>query len=554
MADRAEQGLSCWLWMETGSNQSYIFQTTKQRLQLAASAKTREIGEAWIPRALAEEERARGLASGQGFCQVAKASGLAITRVVDTAFGRAVIERVTRQVLDSGSGIDLWGVVRSQQDGETLAQALNRTGELFQEARYGRQPPSLRARNTPFTAPCVQSGRAGAYLARDGGGLQVVSGQIRSLWDPQAQARTDLVAQLRSHCASAGQDALIEGSVVSLDRLRQGNDLDHQGWYGVLHADGNGIGSVFTHLAQAFDDDERFLQAETALSDELHNLTWKAMAATIVEVADRAAGGQAPPTNWVLPFLVGGDDMSVVLSGTYAFEFARVLAQKFEEYVVETDFPAIVEKLARRTDLAGVVPQKLSLGTGLVFVKPHHPFTHAIKVAEELAGNAKQLTRDQAAIDVQVIYEPGVRTAAAIRADSEVIFQPYYGPFTWAGEGPGSYPYLEEIMQVVSLPALSGAALHDLRSALIRQAPTAEFDAGVDTILTVIKRGLDRLEDMRADQGKLDRIRQSLRQDLVVEPDLTGFASAKVTHSPALLTAVEICDVTYGTAFGRAKL
>ncbi|MDR0959182.1 MAG: hypothetical protein LBM23_02315 [Propionibacteriaceae bacterium] len=209
----------------------------------------------------------------------------------------------------------------------------------------------------------------------------------------------------------------IDAALMDLERLKsRSDDLDHNGWYGILHADGNGMGRVFQNLSEAYATGEEILRQEKKLSADLDEIVWGAVGDAIVEVqrtgpdAGRAKGPNGntiPYKDWILPIIVGGDDISAVLSGRMALSFAIALSQAYETRIqTKPDFGGALRKLAeKKVD----VPKKLSLGLGLIFVKPHHPFSHAIQLAEDLTGMAKKKSDNASMLAFHVLHEPSVR-------------------------------------------------------------------------------------------------------------------------------------------------
>lgn len=109
----------------TGSNQAFIFETNKQRLQVAASRLVHELGHHWVPEAL------EGV--GRAVRHVVKASGKAAI-LTSPEVGRQVIEIVTRRAALEGAGIDVWGVIGTKPVADDLSDAGERLHQAVSES------------------------------------------------------------------------------------------------------------------------------------------------------------------------------------------------------------------------------------------------------------------------------------------------------------------------------------------------------------------------------------------------------------------------------------
>ncbi|MCL2455397.1 MAG: hypothetical protein FWD18_08920 [Micrococcales bacterium] len=606
-----------WLIIETGSNHDFVFRTTKQRVQLAASALIRDVGKTWVSAALDERSRDRHDA-------VVLASGRAEVLLRDEDEGRQVVEDVTREAIRSGIDLDVWGVVRpigTAADGlrERLSEALQETWKAYHRARADRTPPLVRFPASPFTARCAFTGAPAARyvspaaeaMSESTTRLQPASAPVAELWRRAPAARAALSKQMQKGATDEAKKVL-DRALMSEKALNTGEDLENNGWYGVLHMDGNGVGSLFQNLAKGFRDDEGFIEALRRTADELDRVTWQALREAVLEIATKPEDGamvagdtgaaRSVPEGWVLPIIVGGDDVVLVADGRHALRLAATLAQRFGELANAED-GWLAQALAKvhgmdrdehdrcdETTHPGL-PCRLSLGGGLVFVKPHHPFSHAVALAEdELVRNAKSLTRDAAALDVHVVFESGVRTVAAVRAEKEHSgFSPVLGPFRLDAPSDSSAPVSEEAAQADTDPrrwthveqlikairdaktagsaqsaqptqppgndsettgddvTITSGLLHRLREALARPATDigpAEYEAGVNRALRHVRLHLER---------RGSGLFTLLAKDLRLDDGEFRIARFSEGHAPALLTALELADVIHGTRDARDR-
>ncbi|MDR2975548.1 MAG: hypothetical protein LBV00_12730 [Propionibacteriaceae bacterium] len=579
-------GLSTWLWIETGSNQEYIFATNKQRLQVAASAVVRSIGLEWIPEAVADVAKDRGQ-DESAYEVVIKASGLGVMLVPDVDFGSEVIRRVTERAVRERASIDLWGVTRDREPDESLAQSFEATKRLHSSARSSRPPVAARRQGNPFSARCAITNEPAAFLGPERG--QYLSAEVATGWRAAKQARDALVSGLKVD--DPDTNARIDQAIITAADLGAGIELRNNGWYGVLHADGNRVGSIFSNLGCGYDGAE-WLACEKKLSQQMNTLMSSAVTDAILAVSKKTGVNQAQ--SWFLPIIIGGDDITAVMDARWALHFSHELAQAFEQRFndpLESDFPSVLERL-RQKDVTSV-PDRLSLGMGLAFVKPHHPFNHAVALANDLAHSAKAFRTNASAIDVQAVFEPSVRPLEEIRAEMVVPgkhqFTPILGPFLVGdparpsdASGAQLAPLEHSVATITALPEkltegsdrfTSRVAIAELREALAGGRDEDTYEASVNRALGQCGLWLRRrIPSDGKEAGEGDRIRRALDSDLRLEklaPDqdmrwpgrfsIDGFFGGQAStlgeqpHRMALLTALELADVQRGTVEGQER-
>jgi hypothetical protein len=154
-------------------------------------------------------------------------------------------------------------------------------------------------------------------------------------------------------------------------------------YLGLLHADGNGLGQVLLGLAaQVSASPDTFLELFRAFSDAVGRATEAAarLATDTMLVPAREGDGPIPAR----PIVLGGDDLTILLRADLALPFARSFLAGFED--------ASRDEMARLKDqfpqVSGL-PEALTAGGGIAFVKSSHPFHLAHELAESLAAHAK---------------------------------------------------------------------------------------------------------------------------------------------------------------------
>ncbi|WP_280310288.1 hypothetical protein [Nocardia abscessus] len=503
--------------------------------------------------------------TGEGVDLVVRASGLGVLLASERA-GRAVIAVVTRRALLEAPDLQVWGVVGAVVlSDSTLGSGLAAAQRDSSRHRMNRPSVLSRDLNLPYTQVCAYTGRSAVATVVEGRGLEKVtrpvSAGVWQLWRQTRSARRSLVERLQEAVESVEDRALLEAAVVSRAALEEGDGVAENGWVAVLHADGNGIGDIFANLRRAYGGDE-LLYRLSGVSDALESAAWAAVAQAILTVARRPASG----AGWVLPILVGGDDITVLLDARHGFAFTTALVTVLERLLDQelvTSTLARVRQLQAETAGAVTAPQRVSVAAGLVFTKPHHPFSHSVSLAEELARSAKSVKRfEVGAVDVLVLHESAVRDLAAVRADlhttghdDQARLRLWAGPIVLGDPPPElAHRSVARLTEAIGLLASSAGPLarpdsvsglaanagavaselvasgvvHELRQVLASALPDRSRLASV----------VERARVIAAERGygpALDR----LLEHLIVE-DAEGPFSR-------LLTAMELVDVTSGT-------
>jgi hypothetical protein len=158
-------------------------------------------------------------------------------------------------------------------------------------------------------------------------------------------------------------------------------------YLGLLHADGNGLGQVLLKLAeQARTRPAAFLGLFRAFSEAVGQATQAAaqLATEAVLLPAREADGPIPAR----PIVLGGDDLTILLRADLAVPFAQSFLTDFER-ASRAEMAALRERFPETSGL----PEALTAGCGIAFVKSNHPFHLAHGLAESLARHAKSRVR-----------------------------------------------------------------------------------------------------------------------------------------------------------------
>lgn len=389
------EGRSVWLvLLEATGKQSFVFEANRLRQSLGASqmileSTTQQLVAA-LPPGTATWDPAAGrvipsgvrIDEGNPVEVVIATSGKALVLLNSQSTAEDLVFAVTSSCLSALPGVRVVGVVERFLWGTGLNEASRRAHlRLDEVAGATARPRFLRL---PIIEDCGPSGTTAACRVRRSG----KSGGHEAL----------------SHAAlakEAARDRAIDrmaGLGESVARTAKEFDDREDSWVAVLHADGNGLGAVFSDFAKALEladlpsDDRTWIDQFRRLSLAVEDIT----------IAAFVAATDADP---VVPIVLGGDDLTALLPGPAGWGFARRYLHEFEE-------------LARASEpIAGLLPGGLTASAGLSFVKRHFPFSSAYRLAEELIASAKALKPDPA-IDFHVLYDSSLRSLDDIRSPS----------------------------------------------------------------------------------------------------------------------------------------
>ena len=476
-----------WVLIETGANQAYVFGTNRLRHVVGASQLIHQMGTAWVP------ETARR----HGASVVLEISGKALLLVEDPAVGRAVINEVSQRALAEAPGLEVTGAVgpgfdpglrwrpgsAGAADGGsfTHVEALTQTYGVLESVRAARPSAQLRDPLLPWSEVCRDSGYPVAGVERhpDGGNAAASVLAKSDAREPGRNRMRELLCDLPDVVPA------------NLD------DLRHDGWLAVIHADGNGVGRVFTTFAECAlrvagtDGDglaglslTRHAELLSSFTRELEHAT---EAALWVAVRDTTAGQDAAES--ILPVVAGGDDVTVVCRARFALPLVRAFALAFEE------------QTALQPTIAAIIGGSLTAAAGIAYVKPHHPFSVAYGLAEELTASAKRWKRaagrEVSSLDLHVAFESTLTDLAGLRAPLAAGgFRRYGGPYVITGQdsppaGPRDIARLDGTIRTVT--ALSSSMAHYLREGLA--AGSEEYERRIRRVA----RSADRPDDVRAE-------------------------------------------------------
>lgn len=526
----AEQAGRHWAVIETGSNQAYIFASNKQILNVGSSHLVRLVGEQWAPEIVREVDPS---------AQVVLASSGKTLILASKPTCEEVIRRLTEKALLDAPGLTVWGAISRSpigESGDDWADLLSQTYLDHAALRPSLPSADVRFPLLPFLQPDSFSGKPATIRKNE----MLRSATVDAQWRAGAQARDWMATQLAKH----GEPEAVTRALISRRSLSDGDGITNNGWVAVVHADGNGIGRLFFDLGHAFEGEE-FVSAHSDLSAGLGLITWGALADAVAAVQSR----HEKLSEWLLPLVVGGDDLTVLVNGSVAYEFTVEYIRALE--IRASQHERLVEILSIVASSQDTPPIHLTASAGIAAVGPHHPFSHAYELAEELTRSAKTMkerTTQSSALDVHVLFESSLRSLESIRAALHIgELDAWAGPLSFSNESDDlrSLNKLDQLIAALrpagdrSKPLLRWGAAHELRAGLL------EGDDAL-RMARIRVENAQRLAAMNSSApadsvGKLGAV---LDEHLVVEDsDGTSFSR--------LVTAIDLVDLAQGTVASR---
>lgn len=522
--------------LEAGSKQDFIFTSNKQAVNVGASQLIHQVGMAWVDEALDEV--------GVEASWRQPMSGKVVLVLPDRVTGREIVRRVTERALREAPGLEVTGVVCPVEG--PLGAVVEAAHQAQRRVRANRPTRHLRWPTVPYSQPCQYSALPATATGREGDEDFPRSAPIDAAWRRGVTGRNRMEKKLGLGTA-----------ILNEKRLDCG--VSNAGWIAVVHADGNGIGSLFTRLAKV-EDDVAYRELYQTLSQTLDDVTKKAFAHAVDEarLRDPRTGQQRAPTGWVLPLVVGGDDVTAIMDARLAFDTVCRFLTYFERPDNGDDVRDLLGLLWAYSETSEETPSPAPTGftgaAGVAFVKPHYPFSDAYQLAEQLCGSAKTLKNvhgTNSAVDFHVLHDSIGRPLRELRADLRTLdgdgarLRLWGGPYV-VGAAPDelSERHLSRLRAAMAAQRPGGDApatlppgsAHRLRAALLRGGAS-------------IGRERERIEAWHDDPTELSAY---LDEHLRVEvPGLAGVSESANLPFSRVVDALHLLDMETGTVDGN---
>lgn len=493
-----------------------------------ASSKVRDVvGASWLVKQATDRGGAALNAAGAPAPIVAAGGNVLLkTSGGEKDFARAY----TRWMLENAPGLDV--AVAHQPYEAGFVDAVRSLWQALDRAKAAHRP-SVPLLGFSVSATCRQTGLPANTVDRFDGPISRVIETSRGYVD-EANARWEALIPATLPDSLADLDGRRLAFPLEIENL--GGTRGDTSLIGVVHIDGNGIGSLINHwLDEATGTDAEIERRFQKLSLDLDSLGAAAMQTIVNRVAggiervrgsdgtthyqfgSAAAEGAASDLRFRLrsdeqalylplrPVLLGGDDLTFLCDGRIALDLAVTGLRAFRAQAVAT------EALRNAGACAGVA-----------IVHAHWPFRRAVELANELCSSAKKEVQgrpDSLAIDWHIAATKPGETVSGLRKRQYEGRRLTCRPYTVGSAGlagPGSWEWLEETLL-----------------AQWRREPWVRHRNKVKALASLSRDGEHAVREALADWERLD-------EDLKLPAETaSGFAGSR---SP-LLDAAELLDI-----------
>lgn len=264
--------------------------------------------------------------------------------------------------------------VMTMAPGVTISQAVIQLGDDFGKAINQIESLLKVQRNKPQRS--VACGLMGIKRTNNTG-LPVVT--YKDEYKDESTIQKECYEDTKGLCIKSFGVPNLSSEAVAYDinEITGKND-----WIAIIHADGNGLGKVVQKVGKNKDVFSRF-------SLQLDFATKEAAQIAYSKVAGVFHAKSVIP---IRPVVLSGDDMTVIIRGDLAIQYANAFIKAFEEKTKEH-----LGDIFREQSVFAEGEDYLTACAGIAFTKSSYPFYYGYQLAEELCCYAKK--------DTKAIYE-----------------------------------------------------------------------------------------------------------------------------------------------------
>ncbi|MGP4109721.1 Cas10/Cmr2 second palm domain-containing protein [Streptomyces sp. 4N509B] len=442
--------------VSTSGKQRFIFGSTKRKEIVGASDLITRVDGEWV------EEALRGLFAGfsptwrieEAEAELVMAgAGSATVLVRDADRAKELVTAVTRRVLRQAPGLEVSGVVCPFEwnGAGGPAGAIREAHRLEPAVRATLPPQEARFLRLPIAEDCVGTGLPAVELRRSSPASRAKPRSAVSL--AKRDAYEAALRRLFGVLTEGARGGFRNEVGAMVEYLGEGTD-----WVAVVHADGNGLGAVFSNFERLVGngngngngngdsdsaDARTYVDELRAFSQNLDACAHAAFREAVAHVTAMRVRRRFGGLPAVLPLVLGGDDLTVVCDSEIALPFTERYLRAFADHTERRLGDRWLSRLDGR--------RRLGAAAGVAIVKRHYPFHFAYDLSEQLmASEAKkvkeELGPEHCALAFHVLYESAapdlgrLRSNGGRRRDRGLVAQPYVvGPVdgnaaqpTWA--------------------------------------------------------------------------------------------------------------------------
>lgn len=265
--------------------------------------------------------------------------------------------------------------VMTKAPGITISQAVVAFDEDFGKAIDDLEDLLKVQRNKPSRS--VTSGLIGIKRANNTGLPVVCVMEVdeKIIYKDEPTLQKERSQNVKGLCEkSFGKEALLEKEIAyNISDITDRND-----WIAVIHADGNGLGKVVQAVGKQKDVFKEF-------SQKLDLATKEAANHAFIVVSNKFKDKRIIP---IRPVVLSGDDMTVIIRGDLAIDYAKAFISAFEDKTKEH-----LGEILKGKQVFAEDKDYLTACAGIAFIKSSYPFYYGYQLAEDLCGEAKKDTK-----------------------------------------------------------------------------------------------------------------------------------------------------------------
>lgn len=265
--------------------------------------------------------------------------------------------------------------VMTKAPGITISQAVVAFDDDFGKAIDDLEALLKEQRNKPSRS--VTSGLIGIKRANNTGLPVACVKKVgeKEIYIDEPTLKKEGSQNIKGLCEkSFGKETFIEKKIAyNISDITDKND-----WIAIIHADGNGLGKVVQAVGKQKDVFKEFSQKLDLATEEAANHAF-------IMVSNKFKDKQIIP---IRPVVLSGDDMTVIIRGDLAIDYAKAFISAFEEKTKEH-----LGVLLRREQVFAEDKDYLTACAGIAFIKSSYPFYYGYQLAEGLCGEAKKDTK-----------------------------------------------------------------------------------------------------------------------------------------------------------------
>lgn len=265
--------------------------------------------------------------------------------------------------------------VMTKAPGITISQAVVAFDEDFGKAIDDLEDLLKVQRNKPSRS--VTSGLIGIKRTNNTGLPVVCVMEVdeKIIYKDEPTLQKERSQNVKGLCEkSFGKEALLEKEIAyNISDITDRND-----WIAVIHADGNGLGKVVQAVGKQKDVFKEF-------SQKLDLATKEAANQAFIVVFNKFKDKRIIP---IRPVVLSGDDMTVIIRGDLAIDYAKAFISAFEDKTKEH-----LGEILKGKQVFAEDKDYLTACAGIAFIKSSYPFYYGYQLAEDLCGEAKKDTK-----------------------------------------------------------------------------------------------------------------------------------------------------------------